>query len=80
MVTGSQGGNYELCVNKANNLDEWTKSEKRNLSKLVTTKQNLNSPISIKNIQFIISVKNTCAEKTPGLAGFPGAFYQTFMA
>lgn len=59
---------------------KWTESEKHNLPKLTQNEtENLNSSISIKNIQFILLVKTISTKKTAGLGGFTGVFYQTFM-
>ena len=68
----------QLYVNKMDNLEEIDKFlEKHNLSRLNLEEiENINRPITSTEIQTVI--KNLPTNKSPGLDGFTGEFYQTF--
>ena len=62
-------------AHKFDNLDEMDQFlERHSLQKLIQEEiDNLNRPISIKEIKSIIN--NLPKQKAPGLAGFTGEFY-----
>ena len=68
----------QLYDNKMDNLEEMDEFlEKYNLSKLNQEEiENLNRPITSMEIETVI--KNLPTNKSPGLDGFTGEFYQKF--
>ena len=68
----------QLYVNKMDNLEEMDKFlEKHNIPRLNQEEiKNLNTPIKSTEIETVI--KNFPTNKSSGLDGFTGEFYQTF--
>ena len=69
---------YELiCVNKFNNLDKMGRFLERHKQPKHTQeeRENMNSLIFIKEIEFVVS--NFPTKKTPGPDDITGKFYQT---
>ena len=65
-------------ANKMDNLEEMDKFlEKHNLPRLNQEEiENINRPITSTEVETVI--KNLPTNKSPGLVGFTGEFYQTF--
>ena len=67
----------QLYANKMDNLEEMEKFfEKHNVLRLIQEEiENINRPITSTEIETVI--KNLPTNKSPGLDGFTGEFYQT---